>query len=383
MPFLLEATFVPAFTISIPGSPLSLGRLCLVALGFIGFSLKIKNIPSSPFRVVIFLLVFGSFVGTMFSKRIGMDLVSYIGFSVLLFSSLGASSLIRFPETKSILKYFFYLAYAYWVYYVYNITLSGGKLVTYGEIYRLNRMTDSSLVNYHAFGLVISAAMVYIAQLKGWLKKLNLIGVIFVLIGISALFVTESRANLIITLIVFLSFYLVNNSLRTGTAIRLGILVVLVGILASEIMSMNSRLDRRYDIEDTEYIQQTTQSRFIFIALTFKELMELPFGGGVKNNRVDFFGTDYQPHNQYLTYILFAGVFGLIANIIWFFTFSKSWLGIVRRRMELHMPYLASLTVTMLALFTNDLGGAFFLLMLIFQSWLAQEALINNKRIAS
>jgi O-antigen ligase len=259
------------------------------------------------------------------------------------------------------------------------MTITGGKLITYGEIYRANRETDTTLINYHAFGLAISTAIVYIAQSNGWLKKLSFIGVAFMLTGILAIFVTESRANLLITLLVLLMLYIANNRLKVIVAFRLGILLALVGYLASFAMKSNERLNRRYDVQNTEYIQQTTDSRFVFIALTFKELLELPFGGGVKNNRVDFFGTEFQPHNQYLTFILFAGIFGLAADIIWFFIFSRTLIKVAKINLNHYKPHLAALTVTMLVMFTNDLSGAFFLLMLTFQTWLAKEVLSRRK----
>jgi hypothetical protein len=379
VPFLLEATFIPFFTISIPGSPLSFGRICLLGLGVIGINFKNKQLSPSPFRKVVLLLVLGSFVGTVFSQDLGKDFISYLGFSLLLVSAFGAANLIPLPETQKLLKYFFYAVYLYWVIYVFSMTITGGKLTTYGEIYRANRETDASLINYHAFGLVISTAIVFLAQLNGWLKKLNFIGVSFMLTGILAIFVTESRANLLITLLVLLMLYIANNRLKVTVAFRLGILLVLVGYVASFAMRSNERLSRRYDVQNTEYIQQSTESRFVFIALTFNELIELPFGGGVKNTRVDFYGTEFQPHNQYLTFILFSGIFGLMADIIWFFIFSRTLIKVVKINLDYYKPHLAALTVTMLVLFTNDLSGAFFLLMLMFQTWLAREVLSRRK----
>ena len=379
IPFLLEATFIPFFTISIPGSPLSFGRICLLPLGIIGLNYNKKQLGPSPFRLVVILLVVGSLVGTIFSQDLGKDFISYLGFSLLLVSAFGAARLIPLPETQKLLKYFFYAVFVYWVVFVFNMTITGGKIITYGEIYRAKKETDESLINYHAFGLVISTAIVYLAQLNGWLKKLNFFGVAFMLTGILAIFVTESRANLVITFLVLLMLYIANNRLKVTVAFRLGILLALIGYVASFAMKSNERLNRRYDVQNTEYIQRTTESRFVFIALTFEELLTLPFGGGVKNNRIDFFGIEFQPHNQYLTFILFAGVFGLAADIIWFFIFTRTLIKVARIKLDNYMPHLAALTVTMLVMLTNDLSGAFFLLMIMFQTWLAKEVLSRRK----
>lgn len=379
VPFLLEASAIPFLTISIPGSPLSLGRICLTVIGITGLNYNDKQLSPSPFRWVIYLLIIGTLAGTIFSQNIGKDLISFLGFALLLVSAFGAAQLIPLPETQKLLKYFFYAVYIYWVLYVFNMTITGGELVTYGEIYRANRTTDTSLINYHAFGLVISASTVYISQLNGWLKKLNFVGVVFMLTGILAIFVTESRANLLITLLVLLMLYIVNNSLKFTVAIRLGILFVLLSYAVNFAMNSNERLSRRYDLQNTEYIQESTESRFIFIALTFKEFLELPFGGGVRNSRVDYFGIEFQPHNQYLTFILFAGIFGIMADIIWFFIFSRTLMRVIRRNLNYFKPHLAALSVTMLVLCTNDISGAFFLLMLTFQTWIAKEVLSRRK----
>ena len=378
VPFLLEASHIPFLSISIPSFPLSLGRICLVFLGIIGINFSEKK-NRSPFDKVILLIVLGSFIGTIFSEDIIGNLVSNIGFSLLLISVISASSLLRLPETQRLLKYFFYLAFVYWVIYVLGLTLVGGKLITYAEIYKANRETDTSLINYHSFGFVISVSIVYLSQLNGWLKKVSPIGLVFILGGLFTIFITENRANLVITVLVLLAFYVSNNKLKLKTIVFLCLVLIIIGSTVSSIMSSNERLNIRYDINNTEYIQLTTKSRVDFIVLTFEELSRLPFGGGVKNNRVNYYGTEYQPHNQYLTFILFAGVLGLLANIIWFIIFAKTGRGIVKNNFDYYKPHFAALTVTMLVLFTNDLSGASFFLIMMFQTWLAKELLSRRK----
>ncbi len=378
IPFLFEASFIPFLTISIPSSPLSLGRICLVFLGVIGINFYEKK-NRSPFDKVILLIVLGSFIGTILSEDIFDNLVSNIGFSLLLLSAISASSFLRFPETQLLLKFFFYIAFAYWVLWVLAMTLVGGELVTYGEIYRANLETETNLINYHAFGLILSVSIVYLSQLNGWLKKVSPIGWVFILVGLFTIFITESRANLVITVLVLLLFYIFNNKLKLKTIIVLTLVFAIVGSITSYFFSSNVSLNRRYDFNNTDYIQQATESRFDFIGLTFEELARLPFGGGVKNNRVNYYGTEFQPHNQYLTFILFAGVLGLLANIIWFIIFAKTGRGIFINNFDSYKPYLASLTVTMMVFFTNDLSGAFFFLMMMFQTWLAKEVLSRRK----
>ena len=373
VPFLLEASFIPFFTFSIPGFPLTLGRICLLMLGVVGLNIKKTNFRPSPFRLVVALLLIGSLAGTFFSQNLRRDLISYLGILLLFISTFGSSRLISLPETQKLLKYFFVGTYTYWVIYVLNMTISGAELTTYGEIYRAGRETDKSLINYHSFGLVISCGILYISQLSGWLKKLNLLGLVYITIGIMAIFLTESRANFLITLLTLLTMFAVNNRASISLIFRISIILIFFVYLGNLAMMNNERLNRRFDVQNVEYIEQTTSSRFILIGLTFEEVKELPFGGGVRNNRVNYYGTEYQPHNQYLTFVLFAGIFGVAAVIIWFILFTDVFLRVSRARLDHYKPHLSALIVTMLTMFTNDLSGAYFFLMIILQVWLSQE----------
>ena len=213
------------------------------------------------------------------------------------------------------------------------------------------------------------------AEINGWLRKWSLTGIAYILIGVLAILITESRANLLITLFLLLLQYIANNRVKLSVAFRIGVIISIFAYLASLAMKQNDRLNRRFDVQDMEYITQTTESRFVFIALTFSELRELPFGGGVKNNRVNYFGTEYQPHNQYLTFILFAGIFGFIADLLWFLIFFRITRRVYKNKLDYYNPYLSTIAVVMLVLLTNDLSGAFFLLALIFQTWICREVI--------
>lgn len=370
IPFLLEASFIPWFTISVPGSPLTLGRLAFVALGILGFMINNNSLLlRNQFRWVIFLLVGGSLIGTLFSGNVLSDLVSFAGFALLMLSSIWVAPFFKHSKVKDLLSLFFLGAYIYWVTYILGMTLVGGEIVTYGEIYRANRAEDSSLINYHAFGLILSVSIIYISELRGWLTKFNLFGIGFILLGLLAIFLTESRANLLFTIFTLGYFYVRNNKLQFKAILRIALLLSVFLYGSTYIMSQNERLGRRYDVQNTEYIGQTTESRVVFIGLTFKEFLRLPFGGGVRNTRLNYFGSPYQPHNQYLTFILFAGVIGVIAVLLWFKVFTKTLLRVHAYRLKELRPFIGSVLVLMMVLFTNDLSGAFFLLMLSFQSF--------------
>lgn len=376
IPFLLEATFIPQLTIEIPGSPLSFGRICLILLALATVTLRGKSDKRTNFELIIYLLVFGALVGSLFSNNISKDLVSYIGFALLFISAIRAYPVLRIPVIQKMIKYFFIIGFLYWIYYVWNRVLGGGGFATYGEIYRKNRTSDLSLINYHAFGLFLSCAIVYLTQTYGWLRKLSLKGLSVMLLGLATIFVTESRANLLTTILALLFFYIVNNRASVKVIIRLAILFLVFSSVFGYFMGLDDRLNRRYDINNTEYIEQSTGSRFVFIGLVIENMVRQPFGGGPKNNRVNFFGTMYQPHNQYLTFILFAGIFGLLVDIWWISYAYRTIRKVIRANLDYLKPLLSSLLITMLILFTNDLSGAFFFFIIMIQTWLAKELTI-------
>ena len=370
---------IPYFLIPIPGSPLSLGRICLVLLG--GMEMKYWRVKSGrpQFFYVMFFLVLGTFLGTFFSENFGSDFITFLGFSLLLISAYSASNIFRFPEIRKLIDYFFFISFIYWTFYVLSFVFVGGRITqSYGELYRGNRLNDSTLVNYHAFGLFISCALLYLDQSYRWLEKFKPVGIGIILGGIGIIFVTESRANLLIVLSSLLFFYLANNRLKFQTTFTILIFTFSVLILVNYFIGVNDSLARRFDVNDTAYIEQTTKSRFDFIWLVFDELENKPFGGGVNNTRVIYQGAPFQPHNQYLTFILFAGIFGVVANLIWLWTLIHQWRSIMKRNIQYLKPFLGVIVVTMLTLLTNDISGAYFFFVFMFQAWLATE--IKNSK---
>ena len=234
-------------------------------------------------------------------------------------------------------------------------------------------MVNSNLINYHSFGLLLSCSILYLDQLYSWLKKLNPIGIIFILLGIGIIIITESRANLLIVLFALFFFYTVGNGLKLKTIFVLSLALGVILFLVSFFMGTNESLARRFDLNDAGYIEQTTKSRFDFIWLVFDELGDKPFGRGANNTRVEYNGIPFQPHNQYLTFILFAGLFGIIANIFWVIALSRQLLITTRYKLNYLKPFLSVVFVTMATLLTNDVSGAFFFLVFMIQSWVSKE----------
>lgn len=370
--FLLEASMIPIFTIPVPGSPLSLGRLALVGLGIIGWIHRPVSNRLTSHDWFLIILFIGTFIGTLFSRDFVEDIVTFIGFSLLLFSSRFSMSILSLKISNNIVNLFFAFTFVFWVYYVWSKVLDGGGFTTYGEIYRAEKARGGKLVNYHAFGLILSTAVAYFSSYFGWLKRVSLVGIATIIIGLATIFVTESRSNLLITIVVLIYLYVRQNKVNVASTIRLALIFIVVISVFSFFMGTNDRLNRRFDVNNTEYIEGSTSSRVAFIGLVTQELIKYPFGGGPNKNRVNYYGVYYQPHNQYLTFILFAGVFGIIATLIWLKTvwklsFSNS---IIKNRTK--QSYLSIIHIAIIVLLTTDLSGSFFFFLLILQGWLIQ-----------
>lgn len=375
IPFLLEATMIPSLLFQIPGSPLSMGRLSLVALGIVGLSLDYASLKRSRVFWSFIILVIGLLFGSLFSKSIGAELITFTGFGLLILASITSSVTLRGIAVKRLLDVYFIGSYLYWLYFIISFSISGGGLRSYGSYYRQHHLTDDSLINYHSFGLLLSCAVMYLT-FRFFVKKSIGIGyILFMVVSLFALLLTESRANVIITLFVtvffLFSYFGLSTRLILGGSVSLFVLWLVLGL----VLSSNDDVERRFDVNDTEYIESSTSSRLEFISLSFGQLIKEPFGLGVSNNRVLYRGVYYQPHNQYLSFILSAGFIGLIAVILWVNTIVQYSVRVTRNKRLNYFPYLSMSWILMLTLMTNDVTGAFFFLILMIQVWMDFSAM--------
>lgn len=369
LPFLMEATMIPNLLIQIPGFPLSAGRLSLIGLGLVGLNLDYKSIMSSRVYWAFIILMIGLLFGSLFSSVVSSELVTFVGFSLLIYFSLVSSSVLRFTLTQRALDVFFIVSYLYWSFYVLSISFGSGSFRSYGTYYRANRLSDESLINYHSFGLLLSCAVLYLTFRFFIKKRISLGYIAFLVCSVSILLITESRANVLITLFVSGIFVFSYFGLSFRLFLRGSVLVFVLGTITNLVIESDEKISRRFDVGDTEYIESSTRSRFEFVGLSFAELIKEPFGKGVSNNKVLYRGTMFQPHNQYLSFLLSAGFIGLLSMILWLLSvYRLSSLVFFKRRVR-YFPYLSMSWVMMITLLTNDVSGAFFFLILMIQVW--------------
>ena len=115
--FLLEASGIPFFTISIPGFPLTLGRLSLVLLAILRLTKNKFDDIFTQFNVVILLLLIGGFFGSFFSENLSSEIPKFFGTLLLFVAVIFCAPSLELKYFKKILDYVFIFFFLYWLFY--------------------------------------------------------------------------------------------------------------------------------------------------------------------------------------------------------------------------------------------------------------------------
>jgi hypothetical protein len=315
LPSIAEAIAAGSFSIPIPGSPFTLGRITFIIVGvssvFINKSLFFN---SNTTKGLLFIL-FGSMFGGLLSNQIGLSLSRSLGTILLLIGSIGIASLWHLYFFRKFLDLFFLLNLGYWVYYVFNLTiLNGSTFVAYSQLF-----LDDEAINHHIIGVNASVSSIYIALRYFYQREqLKFLGYIVVFIGIITCFLCESRSNLLITVfILFMILFLTKVKFSKILITTVPIFVLMYSIL-SGIAESNESLLQRFDATDKDYQQRTTGMRLDFIDGFVNEFTSNPFGKGVFGSEIKYGNMQSTMlHNQFLTFILSGGIIALAGIIIW------------------------------------------------------------------
>ena len=160
-----------------------------------------------------------------------------------------------------------------------------------------------------------------------------------------------------------LAFFLRRNSIKKLIFAAIIGSVTLASLV--EVVGENESLARRYDISNTDYIGYTTASRSSLAISATESILANPLGQGFTVNRVEYRGTKFQPHNQFLTLGLASGIAGILASIIWIWI-SLNLISKNNRSSDASGRAIAmSLFTITLTLFTNDISGAIFFFAII------------------
>ena len=362
LPALSESIDSDAFTVAIPGFPLSLGAVLFILAGLSGFTNGYKFVLNTPIFVGLFLVYIGFLGGAFFSGNTMENLSRSTATLFILISACGLANMWSKRPARWLLDAFFLAMFLYWVWYVLDNTLLRGTFVSYSTLDLLGKVH-----NHHIPGLHLSIAAIYVALRFFYSEgKLRLQGYYIVGIAILCSLLIESRSNFVFTILTF-SIIILKERKKI-----LRFLIIVLPLLWGFYFAIDyftshySFLHQRFSLQDTAYQQRTNLSRITQLLNAPKLFLEYPWGRGIRNIYFDTgFGHKLLMHNQYLTYILAGGLISLIGVIIWL----KGLVAIVKRALSTKNPtfqhsflFASSMTlfIFQITLTTIENGGLFF-----------------------
>lgn len=336
IPVFAEAIHTEAFMVAVPGSPLSLARLCFVLIGVWGVSSKYRRFLQSDLLLGCLLIYFGAIMGGLFSDNFISNLSRTSGNILLVLGTVGLVRLVYEDKCWFLIDLFLVAAMVYWVSYVGYHTLSQG-FVSYSSL-----AAKDAVANHHVPGIIISVSSIYLAIRFGFrVNGLGLLGYCIMAVGLISELLIESRSNFAITLLMFLVILMLEKKSMLRLVFMSVPLLLSFYLLAVSIIGENEYTKRRFDITNMDYQKRTSVSRLDYFALGFAEFVKHPEGKGVFGARITYTNTKatgtarYMVHNQYLTYLISGGVTALLGLCLW----GRAFLCLVKKfyRMGKHL----------------------------------------------
>lgn len=321
IPTIGELTGNRIFFISLPGFPLTLGRVSFIIVGLLGFSNFKNRLVSDRIFRGMGLMLLGGLVGALFSEKIYLSLSRSIGTLILFIASIGFAGHWKYFYFKRFLDVVFGLNFIYWIYYIFFSDISKQlSSSSYSELY-----LDQEVVNHHTIGIYLTVSCTYLIMRFFYKNnQLKIYGYFLMLLTFVACFITETRSNLLFS---FLNFILIIYYSKTKFSqyiffiipIFIGMFLYLISIASS-----NEVLFQRFNFLDLEYQENTTFMRIEFIFGFFKEFLINPLGKGVFGAQISYSTLDSTMlHNQYLTFILSGGYLAFYGFLLWFSQFKR------------------------------------------------------------
>jgi hypothetical protein len=362
------------FSVNIPGSPFSLGRLTFILTGIIGIMANRQFFFRSNTFKGLLLIFIGSIFGGLLSTQVALSLSRSIGTIVLFMGSVGVATLFNLDLVKKSISIFFIVNFAFWTNYVLSHTMAGGlNFNSYSQLF-----VEKEVVNHHLVGVNISVSTIFIA-LKYFYKEnqLRVLGYIVIFVGIFACFLSETRSNLLflsLTLIIIVYF----SSIKfTSLLLIIGPIMVGIVLFFTLVAQENEALFQRFDATDEEYQERTTGMRVDFIESFFTAFFVNPFGRGVFGTEISYGGMESTMlHNQYLTFILSGGIVALIGVYLWLKEFAKIFYKYVKQKLTWNIEnyaYVFSMLTFILTLFTIEYSGLLFFLYISLLIFLSED----------
>jgi len=366
IPVFLEVIDSDLLLVSIPGSPLSLGRLCFLAVGFINYSNFRSTFNSNRILGAFLLIQLGLILGAVASNDISINLSRTIAIILMITSSFVLASEWKNPSIQKLLHYFFLVNFIYWTVYIIGNVVSGNRIVAYSELFR-----DQSVVNHHISAMKASISGIYLFQyfLRRKQKYRNLAFFIFFLTVVLCV-LTESRSNSVFTILV--GAIIIYRHIKSARSLLItGVTIILIALPLVNFLGNQESIANRFDVSDTDYQQRTTESRFVLVEYSMERIfISAPLGSGITDIKLEYDRfRNFLVHNQYLSFSIAGGVVAFVGVLIWISAIFKTFNFLRRSRlrnamgiMELSLAY--SLITFYITLFTVDFSGLLFFVFL-------------------
>jgi hypothetical protein len=206
----------------------------------------------------------------------------------------------------------------------------------------------------------------------------NIIGFGILILSLYSLILIQTRSNVSFILFVAAIVVLVkfNKKLKTSQLLIAGGLFVFVFFLLPQLASYfggeDSAVSRRFNFEDDEYQESTTELRRYVYIVFFKKLTTSFIGTGIVRPKL-FLGLQEAQnllmHNQYATYVVaggwvsLLGVLGWIAGIVKYF---KQFFFHIAKMSVSHVALNFALLIYFITLSTVEQSGILFFILLGF-----------------
>ena len=347
-----------ALSIQIPLIPYSLGYLLFI---FISFFCLIKFDKELFFRnfFPIFLFWLGMLIGSFFSNDINKSLSISIANLPYYLGCAFFSYYFLEKKFKKVVIVSFTIVFLVNMFYLLSHTISGSSIVSYSALAQL----DESIRNHHNVGFLISISAIFLSTYLLFKNKIKLSYLIF-LISLVLLVISESRSNLLFSILSFL--VTIYFKYKTFKFVYVILIISILTIPIINILSDYDFLSKRFSISNTEYQLNTTDDRREVLTKAPSVFYNNIFGRGNKEFRVKVGYNYIVPHNMYITTLLAGGIISFFGFFLLIFKTYKSikFLYLINALSE-YEKALASLILTIFLTFlTIDFFG--FNLLLLF-----------------
>ncbi len=365
IPLLLEIVDQRYFLINLPGIPLSFARVLFIIIGL--FYLKWISF-NSMCGVAFLIFIAGVFIASFLSPDMAENISRSLGMGMMTVGALGFGHHYTQKQEFLSLDLMFFSYWGYWICFVLELYLSGSINTSYG--FDSPNQTYET-VNHHILGMGISVSAMYLLIRCDKSDRLQLLIIPLLGLSIACILISQSRSNFMFLALTVLVYYLTRRRVSTMYILKL-IVLFLVSVTAILLILGNigkdyDRVVQRFNMLDTEYQQQSNQTRTKLLSSVPTTIANHFWGTGPLKPYIAGFGK--LAHNQYLTFMIMGGLVSMLGVLFFLFALFRH-MAVFRKFVlnnEFPSPIVAihySMLTFFITLFTVEYTSLFFFLML-------------------